>query len=152
MARFYMLIGVPGAGKSTWIKQHNHDAVVVSSDDYIEKQAAEKGTSYNSEFAGTIKAATAHATQTAKEAFANGRDVIWDQTNITRKSRAGKLQMVPKKYEKIAVFFPTPHPDIHDKRLASRPGKSIPNHILQGMIDMLEPPSKSEGFDQIITA
>jgi len=152
MARFYMTIGVPGAGKSTWIQQHQHGALVVSSDAHIEQQAAEKGTSYNSEFSGMIKIATALVKQEMQTAFEAGQDVILDQTNITKKSRAGKLQMVPKDYEKIAVFFPTPHPDVHDKRLASRPGKSIPNHILQGMIDMLEPPSKSEGFDQIITA
>ena len=151
MPKFYMMIGVPGSGKSTWIQQHQHGALVISSDDHIEKQAAEKGTSYSSEFAGMIKIATAHVKQEMQTAFEAGQDVILDQTNVTRKSRAGKLQMVPKGYEKIAVFFPTPHPDVHAKRLASRPGKTIPDHILQGMIDMLEPPSKAEGFDQIIT-
>lgn len=150
MPKFYMLIGVPAAGKSTWRERHAHDAVIVSTDDIIDQTAAAQKATYNDVFKDNIKFATQLAMNRAKEAFEAGKDVVWDQTNVTKRSRASKLQMVPKDYEKIAVFFPTPHPDVHDKRLASRPGKSIPDHILQGMIDMLEPPTKSEGFDQII--
>lgn len=152
MPAFYMLIGVPASGKSTWVSQNRRGAVVISSDDYIEKQAARLKSTYNDVFNDYIKDANRHATETAKQAFADGLDVIWDQTNLTRNSRKGKLSMVPKNYEKIAVYFPTPSPDLHRKRLDGRPGKKIPDFVLNSMIKTLEPPSKDEGFDEIITA
>jgi predicted kinase len=152
MPKFYMLIGVPGAGKSTWLKHYQNGELIVSSDYHIEKRAEENGTSYNAEFADMIKIATAAVQQEMKIAFAAGQDVILDQTNISKKSRAGKLQAVPKDYEKIAVFFPTPEWDEHQRRLDSRPGKSIPWNVLNGMIRSLEEPSYDEGFDEIITA
>jgi predicted kinase len=153
MPNFYMLIGVPAAGKSTWIKQHaKPGTLVASSDDYIEKVADAEGKTYNDVFSDVIKAANNHARQVAKQAYDLKLDLIWDQTNLTRKSRASKLATVPKDYKKIAVFFSTPHPDVHKKRLDSRPGKSIPGHIIHSMISTIEKPSKDEGFDEIITA
>jgi predicted kinase len=121
-------------------------------DDYIEQQASKSGKTYNDAFDEHIKAANQFAKHIAQQAFDLKADLIWDQTNLTKKSRKSKLDMVPKDYEKIAVFFPTPHADVHQKRLDSRPGKTIPNYILNSMINSIEPPSKSEGFDQIITA
>lgn len=152
MPTFYMLIGVPAAGKSTWRDSHAGDAVIVSTDDIIDQTAAAQKSTYNDVFKDTIKSATQAATQRAKEAFAAGKDVVWDQTNLTKKSRKPKLDMVPKEYKKIAVYFPTPHPDVHKKRLAGRPGKNIPDHIMQSMIQTIEPPSKAEGFDEVVTA
>ena len=152
MPKFYMLIGVPASGKSTWLKQNiRGDVAVASSDDYIEHEAKKAGKTYNDVFADTVKAGNQWAINTAKAAFAQGKDVVWDQTNLTKKSRAPKLALVPEEYEKIAVFFPTPHPYIHRKRLDSRPGKKIPDHIVGGMAATMEPPSKDEGFHEIIT-
>lgn len=152
MPVLYMLIGVPASGKSTWVKQNRRGAVVASSDDYIEKQAERLGSTYNDVFNDYVKDANRHAQETAKRAFADNMDVIWDQTNLTKNSRKSKLAMAPKGYEKIAVYFPTPAPEIHKKRLAGRPGKQIPDFVLNSMTKTLEPPSKDEGFDDIITA
>jgi hypothetical protein len=58
--------------------------------------------------------------------------------------------MVPKHYQKVAVFFPVPA-DLK-QRLANRPGKSIPEPVMLSMINQLEPPSKDEGFDEVRTA
>jgi len=151
MSKLYMLVGVPAAGKSTWIDKHNNGNVMVaSSDAYIDRIAASQGKTYNDVFADNIKAATQHALNVAKQAFDLGLDLIWDQTNLNRKSRAPKLAMVPDHYEKIAVFFPTPAQDEHERRLKSRPGKQIPHNILVGMIRGLEKPTTDEGFDEVI--
>ena len=87
----------------------------------------------------------------AKHAFATDEDVIWDQTNLTPKSRKSKLDMVPDHYERIAVVFPTPDEAEWQRRL-DRPGKSIPQHILMGMRDSMKLPTEEEGFHEIITA
>lgn len=149
MPTFYMLIGVPGAGKSTWRAKHKGAATVASSDDYLDAVAANSGKTYNEVFKDHVKAANEYALQSARAGFERDDDVIWDQTNTSRKSRSGKLAMVPKHYRKIAVFFPTPA-DLK-QRLANRPGKSIPEPVMLSMINQLEPPSKDEGFDEVQT-
>jgi predicted kinase len=151
MPKLYMLVGVPAAGKSTWLEKNNGNKVMVaSSDAYLDRIAAGQGKTYNDVFADNIKAANNHALSVAKQAFELNLDLIWDQTNLNRKSRAPKLAMVPDHYEKIAVYFPTPDKAEHDRRLASRPGKVIPYNILMGMIRGLEKPTADEGFDEII--
>ena len=149
MARLYMLIGVPGSGKSTWIRSRSHDAVVASTDDKIEAAAAAQGLTYNDVFESEYKAANAAMREDVKQAVKDKRDIIWDQTNLTAKSRRGKLGQVPKSYERIALFFPTPDGAELERRLASRPGKTIPAHVIDGMIRILEPPMPGEDFDAI---
>jgi predicted kinase len=147
MPTFYMLIGVPASGKTTWVEKNKGDALVISSDNLIETYAADHGMTYNEVFKEQIKIATAVVKTEAQKAFDLDQDVIWDQTNITKKSRKSKLAMVPKHYHKTAVFFAAPPEEEWQRRLNSRPGKSIPSHILDSMVEMLEMPDASEGWN-----
>jgi gluconate kinase len=52
-------------------------------------------------------------------------------------------------YEHIAVVFKTPEPEELARRLASRPGKNIPDHVMRSMIDNFEMPDTEEGFTQV---
>ena len=151
MPTLYMLVGVPGSGKTTWTKTNRGNALVASSDDFIEKQAEKMGATYSGVFDDYIKAANTHAIQTARKAFSDKLDLIWDQTNLTKNGRRNKLKMVPNDYKKVAVYFNTPHQDILKKRLSNRPGKNIPDYVLNTMIKTIEKPSKDEGFDEIIS-
>ena len=152
MPTLFMLIGVPASGKSTWAKNNRGNALVASSDDFIEKQAEKMGTTYSVVFDDYIKAANTHALATAKKAFSDNIDLIWDQTNLTKNGRRNKLKMVPNSYKKVAVFFPTPHEDVLKKRLAGRPGKHIPDYVISSMIKTVEKPTREEGFDEVIIA
>ena len=96
MPKLYMLVGVPGAGKSTWIKNHaDGAAMVLSTDDKIEAAARAQGKTYSEVFKDEIKAATSGMAQDLLRALRDGRDIILDQTNITRKSRKEKLARIP---------------------------------------------------------
>lgn len=152
MPKLYMLIGVPGAGKSTWtanfIKGKNTDVVIASSDIFIDIAAKVAGKTYNDVFKDTIKMAEKSMYEMVMAAVKGDNDIIWDQTNLNRKNRAKKLIMIPDHYEKIAVYFPVP--DDLDQRLASRPGKTIPYHIMKSMIENAEYPQHDEGFNRII--
>lgn len=152
MPTLYMLVGVPASGKTTWTKNNRGSALVASSDDYIEQQAEKLGSTYSDVFDKFIKAANTHAIETARKAFSNKEDLIWDQTNLTKTGRRNKLKMVPKDYKKVAIFFPTPHTDVLKKRLASRPGKNIPDYVITSMIKTIEKPTSDEGFDEVIVA
>lgn len=156
MARpfLWMLIGVPCAGKSTWVDYQLENCddppFIASTDSLIEHIAKQEGKTYNEVFKDNIKAAEKR--MYAQVALATDLDqcIIWDQTNLTRKSRAKKLIMIPDHYEKIAVVFSTPEPEELEKRLASRPGKTIPYQIVKGMIESMEYPELDEGFDLVM--
>lgn len=150
----WMLIGVPCAGKSTWVDYQLENCddppFIASTDSLIEHIAKQEGKTYNEVFKDNIKAVEKR--MYAQVALATDLDqcIIWDQTNLTRKSRAKKLILIPDHYEKIAVVFSTPEPEELEKRLASRPGKTIPPHIVDAMVEMLEFPQMDEGFDTIM--
>ena len=151
MPTLYMLIGVPGSGKSTWVRSNADPcAIIASSDDYIEAMAAREGKTYSEVFDQHIKAAIQHVNTTVATAVSKGQDIIVDQTNLTVKSRKPKLAVIPDEYEKIAVVFPTPNDDEWKRRLASRPGKTIPSNILLGMKSSMQMPTEAEGFDEVI--
>ena len=150
MPKMWMLIGVPGSGKSTYRATLPTDVTVLSTDDRIEAIATGTGKTYNDVFRDNIAQAEKDMYQAAMQAFARGDDVIWDQTNLTKKTRAKKLIMVPDEYEKIGVYFPTPAADELKRRLDSRRGKTIPANILMGMVSQLQPPTEDEGFNRVI--
>lgn len=145
----YMLIGVPGAGKSTWLKNNAKEGVILSTDNYIETVALSENSTYDAVFQRTIKEATADLNKKLKEAVEAEVDIYWDQTNLTEKSRANKLRQIPNGYRRVAVFFKTPESEEWKKRL-NRPGKTIPQYILKNMADTLVEPTLIEGFDAVV--
>ena len=154
MTTLYMLIGVPGSGKSTWLLNQDLTAAsVLSTDDYIEARATELNSTYSEVFDQFIKPATAQLNADLESALAAEKIIYWDQTNTTVKSRAAKLRKIPSDYRKIAVYFATPEQVVF-QRLEDRgyaTGKWIPQSVVRRMIQTLEVPSLSEGFDEIRT-
>ena len=150
MPRCYQLIGVPGSGKSTWIANQDwaKDIPVVSTDNFVEAQAKLEGKTYNEVFKDYMPIAVKLMANQALICQANNLDVIWDQTSTSVASRKRKFNTLPK-YEHIAVVFKTPDADELARRLASRPGKNIPDHVMRSMIDNFEMPTKEEGFTEI---
>jgi predicted kinase len=101
-------------------------------------------------FKSTVKVAEKEMYKQVTAAVEAGQDIVWDQTNLNKKTRAKKLDMIPDHYRKIAVFFP--EPDDLEQRLSSRPGKTIPANIIQSMRTNLEKPDLEEGFSVVTVA
>lgn len=150
MPKCYQLIGVPGSGKSTWVKNQIWalGLSVVSTDNFVEAYANQQGRTYNEVFKDYMPIAVRLMANQAEICRANGVDVIWDQTSTTIASRTRKFNMLPD-YEHIAVVFRTPDINVLKKRLASRPGKEIPWEVVQAMIDNWDEPYEEEGFKEI---
>lgn len=146
----YQLIGVPCSGKSTWTKSQEWilGMEYVSTDHHVEVYANEQGKTYSEVFTEYMPKAVDLMAQEVVDARTAGRDVIWDQTSTTVKSRARKFNMLPDYYH-IAVVFRTPKIEVLKERLANRPGKEIPWEVVQGMIDNWEEPTNEEGFKEI---
>ena len=150
-----ILVGLPGSGKSTYIKQlkSKKNYVVVSTDDIFDRFAADAGINYNQAFKILpYKEAEREMFDSLRAAVTQKKSIIVDQTNTTIKSRARKLGAVTKGYKKIAVVFSVDEKELQ-RRLDQREkeiGKSIPKDVIQSMKTSFQPPSKAEGFDEII--
>ena len=150
MPTCYQLVGVPGSGKSTWIKNQDwaKDIPVISTDNFVEAYATEQGKTYSEVFDEYMPTAVKLMVNQALICKAKGLDVIWDQTSTTINSRKRKFSTLPK-YEHIAVVFKTPEEEELKRRLASRPGKNIPQYVMQLMLDGFDAPTEDEGFKEI---
>jgi predicted kinase len=150
MPQCYQLVGVPGSGKSTWIR--NQDWVlgltVVSTDAFVEDYARAQGKTYSEVFTDYMPTAVDLMAEQVVRARELEHTVIWDQTSTTVASRAKKFRMLPD-YEHIAVVFRTPEHKELMRRLMSRPGKDIPDHVIASMIASWEEPTEEEGFKEI---
>jgi len=148
--KLYMMVGVPGSGKSTWIKDQIWalGLSVVSTDPWVEDYARSQGKTYSEVFEEYMPVAVRLMANHVRVAQANNNDIIWDQTSTTIESRARKFRMLPE-YSAIAVVFATPEPEELARRLASRPGKTIPPDVIERMIADWQEPTLEEGFDEI---
>lgn len=150
MAKCYQLVGVPCSGKSTWAESQDwaHLCAHISTDKWVEIFAKEIGSTYSKVFTDFMPTAVDLMAKEVVNAREMGRDIIWDQTSTTVKSRARKFAMLPDYYH-IAVVFKTPEHKELMRRLMSRPGKEIPDHVIASMISSFEMPTEDEGFKEI---
>lgn len=150
MSEIIMLVGPPCSGKSTWRQRNCPDHVLIDTDSYIERRAQEQGSTYGAVFDSEIRAAEADMQQRLRFAVARGADMVWDQTNMTRRSRLRKLALIPEFYHRTAVVFQV---DIDELALrnqvrAQNTGKEIPWKVIRDMINSFEMPAADEGYDR----
>jgi predicted kinase len=150
MPTCYQLIGVPAAGKSTWIKNQDWalGLTIISTDSFVEDYARAQGKTYSEVFKDYMPTAVDQMAKQVVFAREHDHTVIWDQTSTTVKSRRRKFRML-RDYDHVAVVFRTPNLDVLKERLSSRPGKEIPWEVVQSMIDSWEEPTEEEGFKEI---
>jgi predicted kinase len=150
MPKCYQLVGVPGSGKSTWVanQEWKDNCYYISTDKHVEAYAEAHGKTYSEVFNDYMPTAVENMVEEVERARDGGMDIIWDQTSTTVASRVKKFRMLPN-YEHIAVVFETPDRIELKRRLASRPGKVIPEVVVEGMLASFEMPTEEEGFTQI---
>ena len=150
MARCYQLIGIPGAGKTTWVNNQDwaKECAYISTDIWVELEAESQGKTYSEVFEDYMPKAVNIMSAQVVDARTQDKDIIWDQTSTTVASRTKKFNMLPN-YEHIAVVFRCPDVDDLPRRLLSRPGKLIPVDVLHDMIKNFEVPTEEEGFKEI---
>lgn len=153
MPELIMLCGIPTSGKSTYVKKlksmkYWENAVVLSTDDYIEEYAKRVGQTYNEVFDDVIPDATRELELQLNMAKDKGKDIIWDQTNLSIKTRKKKLAKLPSYYRRNAVYFEVPLEDALERN-KHREGKFIPESILKRMWHQFEIPTRNEDFDYV---
>lgn len=152
----YILVGAPAAGKSTWTeKEFQGECAIISSDAILESIAESEGKTYDEVFAQYMKAAEAMMWREFDRVITEGcYPIVIDRTNMSVKSR-GKIFERLRNFHKghgykiHAVVFPKPEDAEHKRRLNSRPGKTIPPHIITSMIASFQMPTEAEGFESV---
>ena len=150
MPRCYQLVGVPASGKSTWLQGQDwaKDCSIISTDYWVEQEALRQGKTYSEVFTEYMPQAIERMTANVISCREMGNSMIWDQTSTTVASRRKKFRMLPQ-YEHVAVVFRTPDAATLALRLASRPGKHIPQQVIDSMIAQWQEPTVAEGFSEI---
>ena len=153
MPECVFLCGIPCSGKSTFVNKlkklsYWENAVVLSTDNYIEKVAQEHNTTYREIFDECIDEATRQLELALIEAKDKGKNIIYDQTNLTIKTRKKKLSKLPSIYARGVIYFDVTLEEAL-RRNENREGKYIPKSVLKRMYHQLEVPTLEEGWDYV---
>ena len=144
MATLNIMIGIPGSGKSNYAKKCliNDNTEYLSSDDIrIELYGFEDQT-HNDVVFETMKKRTLNALR-------EGKDVIYDATNLSKKRRSGIINEARKLSAQINAYFCCTPINIILERNITRVERQLPWDKLVQMIQSIEPPMYYEGFDNI---
>ncbi len=141
-------VGLPGTGKSTYIKRKFKKHIIVSNDYVVERYAKKNKMSYNEAFdaIGREKIIALGKNEYMK-ALKTGKSIVLDNTNLTKKIRKEYLDKASD-YRKVAIVFKITGKEL-TKRLKGREGKTIPDDVMEKMKKDYEAPSKTEGFEEV---
>jgi predicted kinase len=134
MAECVILIGLPGAGKTTFYKRyfagtHRH----VSKDLWP-----------------NVSRRDARQQQVLLDAFSRGESVLVDNTNPTRQDRARLISAAQAHSMRVVGYFFDVTPRDAVARNAGRSGTAkVPNVAIFATAKRLERPEPAEGFDQL---
>lgn len=143
--RFLMLIGIAGSGKSTVAEElaEGRDDIVYLSSDLLRIELL-GDVNDQSEQANIFQVMEGRT----REALKDGKHVIYDATNVSRKKRRGLLQQLPKDVEKVACYVATEYETIVEQN--NNRERVVPQHVIDRMYKTMQIPIYSEGWDKIV--
>lgn len=145
--KLYLMMGISGAGKSTWLSHNAKDGEVIVSRDQIRFGMLQNGDDY---FDHEDEVFDTFIT-TIQTNLQQGKTVYADATHLTKKGRAKVLHRVSMFAEEIGVVWIKVSLSTALKQNAQRSGLAcVPSYVIRRMLDTLEAPIKEEGFDTII--
>jgi predicted kinase len=137
-----ILCGLPCSGKSTFSLSSEYDDYMhLSTDAYIAQVAKPQNKTYNDVWKDTIKEAAKVFYGLMCIAATTNKNVIIDQTNLTVQTRKLKIDLF-QNHEPTIVFFNAPLELIKERNC--RPGKHIPDYVIDSMYKTLQIPTEEE--------
>lgn len=143
--KLIMMIGLPGSGKSSFADEYikNHKNTVKHSSDELRKELYGdiSDQSHNIEVFTELH-------RRIKTDLRNGKNVIYDATNVTKKSRISFLQSLNNiECSKEAVLLMTSIEKCIENN--NNRERSVPEGVINAMYKRYCPPDYSEGFNKI---
>ena len=136
MAECVILIGLPGAGKTTFYRER-----FAATHDHVSKDRL-KGT----------RRPSRRQEQLLVEALSNGRSVVIDNTNPSTAVRAPLIALARAHGAEVTgYYFSTEASDALRRNLARQGRERVPDVAIFAIRKQLEPPSAAEGFDRLFT-
>lgn len=144
MWNFFMAIGVPGSGKSSFGERLREKGFIIISSDEVRK-----------EIFGTYEANTrvqnalvfSKILDKVKNAVIDGRDIYYDACNLSAKRRRILLTYIPRHYIKQACLFATPIEECRQRNALRE--RKVPDEIITKFFSTFEVPNLDEGFTGI---
>ena len=148
MPKFIIMVGITGSGKTTFVK---HDllnqypnAWVVSSDSIREELYGDESIQQDHE------KVFQEAYRRVKKFLSEGKDVIFDATNLSRKARRNVLNQCRVRgvdvQKECYVILAPPDEAIANQRCRDR---QVPDYVVYRQMTMFFMPELHEGFDKI---
>ena len=104
----YVLIGLPGSGKSSWAAGHPDKLPIASTDSYLEKIAAEKNITYDQALKDYYDDAVADMKKQVAKHTKKPAPFIWDQINLKREKRLDIHEHLDATHRVVYVCFRVP--------------------------------------------
>jgi len=143
MKTIKIIVGLPRCGKSTWVKNHKTNEVVISADDIRQLVYNQRFWSDGESLMWSIRG------MFLKYLMNQGVDIIIDETNTTKERRKPILKLAKQfGYYVIGNIIDGATPEICSLRaIENEQADLIP--IINKMAEQFELPEKEEGFDEL---
>lgn len=165
MATLYLMVGIPGSGKSSAAENIlENGAVLISSDRLREEFFGDEGLQYTEEWLreqGYDGKDDVHAKERfantkifesvfkrCSESLARGEDVILDSTACRKKMRSKILSNIRNADRTVCIVMAVPF-EVCVERNQKRE-RTVPAYTMKGIAGSFEFPTEDEGFDEII--
>ena len=145
MAKLFLTVGLPGSGKSTYLKNHCKENDVIVSRDAIRFSMVAEGEEYFSKEKKVFK----EYCRQINENLAAGYNVFADATHLNAASRRKVLDKV-KGYDMVGAIVMNTSLTEALRRNDNRTGREfVPHSVIRRMAAQFEFPDVTENFDVV---
>jgi len=135
-SKVYMVCGLPGVGKDTYIKDMSFSVISL---DNIRKELGIKPTEEQGLVIQTAK-------ERAREFMRKGEDFAWNATNITKQLRSGLISLFTEYNSYITIIFLYKPLNVIFKQNKNR-NDVVPEKVIKKLFDKMEIPSSLESHE-----
>ena len=149
MNTLYITVGLPGSGKSTYVKNFIKDKDI----EYLSSDSLRAVYGKSEEDQTVTPLVFGHIKKKVDELLKDGKNVLVDATSVNRKERSDYINTAKKYGAKVvAIVFKMDRQGLIDrnKKRGEQGGRVVPDFVIDKMLAKFEEPSYSEGIDVII--